>query len=96
MGLQLCGLQVWCWLISTVLWPYYVVVEQPLDLSSLTARLKSSSCVVLSGLDASIMNQQSLPVWRRRSFRLELCQWLWLVSGDSPVVFCARSLYAMY
>ncbi|MQL83440.1 hypothetical protein Taro_015943 [Colocasia esculenta] len=48
MGLQLYGLQVWCWLISTVLW--LVVVERQLDLSSMTARLRGGSCVVLSGL----------------------------------------------
>ncbi|MQM11185.1 hypothetical protein Taro_044088 [Colocasia esculenta] len=50
MGLQLCGLQVWCWLASTILWPYCVVVEGQLDLSSVTARLRGSSCVVLSRL----------------------------------------------
>ncbi|MQL80542.1 hypothetical protein Taro_012989, partial [Colocasia esculenta] len=37
MGLQLCGLQVWCWLVSTILW--LVLVERLLDLSSVTARL---------------------------------------------------------
>ncbi|MQM13332.1 hypothetical protein Taro_046256, partial [Colocasia esculenta] len=57
MGLQLCGLQVWCWLVSTVLWLYCVVVERQLDLSSVTTRLRGSSCVVLSGLDIGIMNQ---------------------------------------
>ncbi|MQL92146.1 hypothetical protein Taro_024767 [Colocasia esculenta] len=50
MDLQMCGLQVWCWLVYTVLWPYCVVVEWQLDLSSVTARLRGSSCVVLSGL----------------------------------------------
>ncbi|MQM05692.1 hypothetical protein Taro_038507 [Colocasia esculenta] len=55
MNLQLCGLQVWCWLISTVLW--LVLVERKLDLSSVTARLRGSSCVVLSGLDTGVMNQ---------------------------------------
>ncbi|MQM02288.1 hypothetical protein Taro_035052 [Colocasia esculenta] len=40
MDLQLCGLQVWCWLVSTVLWLYCVVVERQLDLSSVTARLR--------------------------------------------------------
>ncbi|MQM15299.1 hypothetical protein Taro_048241, partial [Colocasia esculenta] len=34
------GLQVWYWLDSTVLWLYCVVVEQQLDLSSVTARLR--------------------------------------------------------
>ncbi|MQM19363.1 hypothetical protein Taro_052367 [Colocasia esculenta] len=48
MGLQLCGLQVWCWLVSTV--PWLVLVERQLDLSSVTARLRGSSCVVLFGL----------------------------------------------
>ncbi|MQM07392.1 hypothetical protein Taro_040233 [Colocasia esculenta] len=43
MGLQLCGLQVWCWLVSTILW--LVLVERQLDLLSLTARLR----VVCSG-----------------------------------------------
>ncbi|MQL83544.1 hypothetical protein Taro_016030 [Colocasia esculenta] len=38
MGLQLCGLQVWCWLVSTVLW--IMLVERQLDLSSVTARLR--------------------------------------------------------
>ncbi|MQM21156.1 hypothetical protein Taro_054190, partial [Colocasia esculenta] len=33
-----CDLQVWCWLVSTVLW--IVVVERQLDLSSVTARLR--------------------------------------------------------
>ncbi|MQL97169.1 hypothetical protein Taro_029855 [Colocasia esculenta] len=31
--------KVWCWLVSTVLWLYCVVMEQQLDLSSVTARL---------------------------------------------------------
>ncbi|MQM19978.1 hypothetical protein Taro_052992, partial [Colocasia esculenta] len=48
MDLQLCGLQVWCWLVSTVLW--LVLVERQLDLSSMTTRLRGSSCVVLSRL----------------------------------------------
>ncbi|MQL77188.1 hypothetical protein Taro_009603 [Colocasia esculenta] len=38
MDLQLCGLQVWYWLVSTALW--LVLVERQLDLSSLTARLR--------------------------------------------------------
>ncbi|MQM14268.1 hypothetical protein Taro_047197 [Colocasia esculenta] len=50
MGLQLCGLHMWCWLFSTVLWLYCVVVERQLDPSSVTARLRGGSCVVLSGL----------------------------------------------
>ncbi|MQM14239.1 hypothetical protein Taro_047169 [Colocasia esculenta] len=62
MGLQLCGMQVWCWLVSTVLWLYCVVVERQLDLSSVTARLRGSSCVVLFGLDTDVMNQSSVPV----------------------------------
>ncbi|MQL92075.1 hypothetical protein Taro_024690 [Colocasia esculenta] len=49
MGLQLCGLQVWCWLVSTVLW--LVLMEQQLDLSSMTARLRG---VVLVGLHYSL------------------------------------------
>ncbi|MQM05681.1 hypothetical protein Taro_038495, partial [Colocasia esculenta] len=40
MGLQLCGLQVWYWLVSTILWLYCVVVERQLDLLSVTARLR--------------------------------------------------------
>ncbi|MQL75353.1 hypothetical protein Taro_007728 [Colocasia esculenta] len=32
-------------------------VERKLDLSSVTARLRGSSCVVLSGLDIDVMNQ---------------------------------------
>ncbi|MQL80139.1 hypothetical protein Taro_012585 [Colocasia esculenta] len=40
MGLQLCGLQVWCWLVSTVLW--LVLVERQLNLSSVTARLRAA------------------------------------------------------
>ncbi|MQM05306.1 hypothetical protein Taro_038118 [Colocasia esculenta] len=55
LGLQLCGLQVWCWLGSTVLW--LVVVERQLDLSSVATRLRVGSCDVLSGLDTSVMNQ---------------------------------------
>ncbi|MQL89158.1 hypothetical protein Taro_021732 [Colocasia esculenta] len=54
MDQQLCGLQVWCWLVSTVLW--LVFVERQLDLSSVTARLRGGSCVVLSGLDTGVMN----------------------------------------
>ncbi|MQL68961.1 hypothetical protein Taro_001278 [Colocasia esculenta] len=50
-----CDLQVWCWLVSTLLW--LVFVEQQLDLSSLTAKLRGSSCVVLSGLDTGVVNQ---------------------------------------
>ncbi|MQL91740.1 hypothetical protein Taro_024356 [Colocasia esculenta] len=46
--------KVWCWLVSTV--PWLVLVERQLDLSSVTARLRGSSCVVLSGLDTSVMN----------------------------------------
>ncbi|MQM05359.1 hypothetical protein Taro_038169 [Colocasia esculenta] len=44
-GQQLCGLLVWCWLVSTVLWPYSVVVERQLDLSSVTARLRGDRFV---------------------------------------------------
>ncbi|MQM15092.1 hypothetical protein Taro_048029 [Colocasia esculenta] len=40
MDLRLCGLQVWCWLVSTVSW--LVVVERQLDLSSVAARLSGS------------------------------------------------------
>ncbi|MQM03411.1 hypothetical protein Taro_036191 [Colocasia esculenta] len=47
LDLQLCGLQVWCWLVSTVLW--FMVVELQLDLSSVTARLRGGSCVVRVG-----------------------------------------------
>ncbi|MQM08945.1 hypothetical protein Taro_041804 [Colocasia esculenta] len=36
------GLQVWCWLDSTVLWLYCVVVERQLDLSSVTAKLRGT------------------------------------------------------
>ncbi|MQL90217.1 hypothetical protein Taro_022793 [Colocasia esculenta] len=79
------GLQVWCWLDSTVLWLYCVVVERQLDLSFVTARLRGSSYVVLSGLDTGIMNQLSVPMWWRRSFQLVLCHWLWLVCSDSLV-----------
>ncbi|MQL97793.1 hypothetical protein Taro_030491 [Colocasia esculenta] len=38
-------------------WLYCVVVERQLDLSFVTARLRGSSCVVLSGLDTGVMNQ---------------------------------------
>ncbi|MQM17749.1 hypothetical protein Taro_050723 [Colocasia esculenta] len=38
LGLQQCGLQVWCWFVSTVLDP--VEVERQLDLSSVAARLR--------------------------------------------------------
>ncbi|MQM21266.1 hypothetical protein Taro_054303, partial [Colocasia esculenta] len=44
MGLQLGGLQVWCWLVSTVLW--LVLVERQLDLSSVTARLRGGTVVL--------------------------------------------------
>ncbi|MQM05042.1 hypothetical protein Taro_037848 [Colocasia esculenta] len=46
---------VWCWLVSTVLW--LVLVERQLDLSSVTVRLRDSSCVVLSGLDTCLIIQ---------------------------------------
>ncbi|MQM12062.1 hypothetical protein Taro_044973, partial [Colocasia esculenta] len=38
MGLWRCGPQVWCWLVSTVVW--LVLVERQLDLSSMAARLR--------------------------------------------------------
>ncbi|MQM09179.1 hypothetical protein Taro_042045 [Colocasia esculenta] len=41
MGLRLCGLQEWCWLVSTVSW--LVLVERQLDLSSVAARLRGTS-----------------------------------------------------
>ncbi|MQM09118.1 hypothetical protein Taro_041984 [Colocasia esculenta] len=47
--------EVWCWLISTLLW--LVLMERQLDLSSVTVRLRGSSRVVLSGLDTGVMNQ---------------------------------------
>ncbi|MQL77285.1 hypothetical protein Taro_009698 [Colocasia esculenta] len=46
MGLQLCGLQVWCWLVSTVLWLWLVLVERQLDLSSVIARLRGGTVVM--------------------------------------------------
>ncbi|MQM17107.1 hypothetical protein Taro_050075 [Colocasia esculenta] len=49
MDLQLCGLQMWCWLVSTVLWLYYVVVERQLDLSSVTTRQRGLPDVVCLG-----------------------------------------------
>ncbi|MQM22197.1 hypothetical protein Taro_055246, partial [Colocasia esculenta] len=52
LDLQLCGLQVWCWLGSTVLW--FVTVKQQLDLSSMTARLRGGSCVVLSRVEEAL------------------------------------------
>ncbi|MQL76975.1 hypothetical protein Taro_009377 [Colocasia esculenta] len=51
MGLQLCGLQVWCWLVSTILW--LVLVERQLDLSSVTARL--GAVVVCPGGDTVLV-----------------------------------------
>ncbi|MQL98911.1 hypothetical protein Taro_031627 [Colocasia esculenta] len=38
MGLRQCGLQEWCWLVSTVSW--LVLVERQLDLSFEVARLR--------------------------------------------------------
>ncbi|MQM06726.1 hypothetical protein Taro_039553, partial [Colocasia esculenta] len=58
-----------------------------LDLSSVTVRLRGSSCVVLFGLDTGIMSQLSIPVWWRRSFRLVLCNWWWLVCVTSWLRF---------
>ncbi|MQM21620.1 hypothetical protein Taro_054663, partial [Colocasia esculenta] len=55
---RVCDLQVWCWLVSTVL--CLVLVERQLEISSVTTRLRGSSCVVLSGLDAGVMNQSSV------------------------------------
>ncbi|MQL90570.1 hypothetical protein Taro_023165, partial [Colocasia esculenta] len=49
MGLQLCGLQEWCWFVSTVL--DLVEVERQLDLSSVAARLRG---VVLVGLHSCL------------------------------------------
>ncbi|MQL87629.1 hypothetical protein Taro_020175 [Colocasia esculenta] len=46
-------LQVWCWLVSTVVCLY--LVERQLDLSSVTTRLRGCSCVVLSGLDIGLI-----------------------------------------
>ncbi|MQL95632.1 hypothetical protein Taro_028304 [Colocasia esculenta] len=40
MGLQLCGLQEWCWLVSIVL--DLVEVDRQLDLSSVAVRLRGS------------------------------------------------------
>ncbi|MQL96940.1 hypothetical protein Taro_029618 [Colocasia esculenta] len=45
----------------------FFLVERQLDLSSVTARLRGCSCVVLSGLDIGLISQQSVPVWWRRS-----------------------------
>ncbi|MQL77496.1 hypothetical protein Taro_009907 [Colocasia esculenta] len=41
MGLQQCGLQEWCWLVSTVCW--LVLVERQFDLSSVAVGLRGSS-----------------------------------------------------
>ncbi|MQL73973.1 hypothetical protein Taro_006334 [Colocasia esculenta] len=41
LGLQLCGLQKWCWLVSTVV--DLIEVERQLDLSSVVARLRARS-----------------------------------------------------
>ncbi|MQM15008.1 hypothetical protein Taro_047945, partial [Colocasia esculenta] len=46
-GLQQCGLQVWCWLVSTVLW--LVLVEWQLDLLSVTVRLRGLAVGVCPG-----------------------------------------------
>ena len=55
MGLQLCVCRCGVgW--SPQLFDFFLV-EWQLDLSSVTARLRGSSCVVLSGLDTGIMNQ---------------------------------------
>ncbi|MQL74093.1 hypothetical protein Taro_006479 [Colocasia esculenta] len=43
-------------------------VAHELDLSSVTARLRGCSCVVLSGLDTGLIIQLFVPVWWRRSF----------------------------
>ncbi|MQM07588.1 hypothetical protein Taro_040429 [Colocasia esculenta] len=63
---------------SRELWPESL----KLDLSSLTVRLRGSSCVVLSGLDTGVMNQYSIPMWWHRSFRLMLCLWYRLASEN--------------
>ncbi|MQL75798.1 hypothetical protein Taro_008178, partial [Colocasia esculenta] len=46
MDLQRCGLQEWCWLVSTVL--DLVEVERQLDLSSVAARLRGSDICYLN------------------------------------------------
>ncbi|MQM01694.1 hypothetical protein Taro_034452 [Colocasia esculenta] len=49
MDLQLCGLQVWCWLVSTVLW--LVILERQLDLSFVIARLRGTNISSKSSVD---------------------------------------------
>ncbi|MQL89382.1 hypothetical protein Taro_021954 [Colocasia esculenta] len=76
MGLQLCGLYVWCWLASTVLWLYCVVVERQLDLSSMTwylvvvgtCALRGKLCVVVcrvptsSSVEMDLCSMELMPV----------------------------------
>ncbi|MQM19714.1 hypothetical protein Taro_052725 [Colocasia esculenta] len=45
------------WRLVSLHCSWLVVVERQLDLSSVTARLRGSSCALLSGLDTGVMNQ---------------------------------------
>ncbi|MQL70249.1 hypothetical protein Taro_002567, partial [Colocasia esculenta] len=87
MNLQLCGLQTWCWLVSTV--PWLVVVERQLDLSSVTARLRGSSCAVLSGCG---LTRCGVP--RRRHSCVEALWWYLVVVELSSEVtrLCLHAL----
>ncbi|MQM15456.1 hypothetical protein Taro_048403 [Colocasia esculenta] len=72
--------RLWCWLVSTVLW--LVVVERQLDLSSVTARLRGSSCVVLSRwwLVCVTLWLRCYPLW----CALVVAQyWFWFRGGTS-------------
>ncbi|MQL93651.1 hypothetical protein Taro_026296, partial [Colocasia esculenta] len=80
MGLQLCGLQVWCWLVSTVLW--LVLVERQLDLSFVTAILRGWL--------------RSYPLWCALVVAILVVVPLWyLVVVGVEVDLCSVGVYGM-
>ncbi|MQL76334.1 hypothetical protein Taro_008724 [Colocasia esculenta] len=69
MGLQLCGLQMWCWLGSTVRWLYCELVERQLDISSLTTRLRGVE-VEMCSMELLVSNPVTLVLVVRLFCRL--------------------------
>ncbi|MQL87608.1 hypothetical protein Taro_020149 [Colocasia esculenta] len=60
MGLQGVTYRLWWFGWTPQFFGFTCVVELQLDLSSVTARLRGSSCVVLFGLDTGVMNQNNI------------------------------------
>ncbi|MQL83806.1 hypothetical protein Taro_016296 [Colocasia esculenta] len=57
MGLRLCGPQEWCWLVWCWLVYFVCLWSCSWTVWSVATRLRGGSCVLLSGLDTSVMNQ---------------------------------------